>query len=238
MATYTNLSGGDYTFYVKAINEDGQWSEHPTMLKLHIKPPFWKSQVFLFFLYILIAAIIYLWYKLRIISREKKLVREKLLAERKVINLEKEKLTTEVDHKNTELASLTMHMVNKAKILSEQISHLDIISKQTDKATQEKLSKLIAKLQEETIMDKDWEYFELHFDKVYQNFLSNLKQRFPELSTTDIRLAAYIRMSLSSKEIAELMNKTIRGVESSRYRLRQMLNLESGDNLTDFLFKL
>lgn len=238
LATYTNLSGGEYTFMVKTLNSRGFWNDKPTKLIIIVTPPFWKTYLFFVLLIIVLIFAIYLWYRLRILSREKKLIREKLIAERKIIQLEKEKLQVEVDHKNNELATLTMHMVNKAKLLTEQINHLELLAKQTDKGTQEKLNKLLLKLHDDTSMDNDWEYFELHFDKVYQNFISKLKNQFSDLSASDIRLAAYIRMGLSTKEIAELMNKTVRGIESGRYRLRQNLNLDTGDNLTDFLFKL
>ena len=237
-ATYTNLDGGRYKFLVKTLNNEGIWSSEPTSIRLIISPPFYKSPYFIIALIIALALSAYVWYKKRIKARERRLISEKILAEKKVIELEKENLKNEVDHKNTELASLTMYMSNKAQIITEQIGHLENIAIQSDKNTREKLERLIAKLQEDTDLEKDWEYFELHFDKVHQNFIANLKEKFPELSASEIRLVAYIRMGMSTKEIADITNKTIRGVESSRYRLRQNLNLDTGDNLTDFLFKL
>jgi len=115
---------------------------------------------------------------------------------------------------------------------------LEGIANISENEVKSKLNHLIDNFSKEITTEKDWEYFELHFDKVHQNFISNLKVNFPELSATDIRLAAFIRMNLSNKEIAELMNKSVRSIESSRYRLRKSLNLSQGDNLTDFLFRL
>src|SRR5690606_32759549 len=84
----------------------------------------------------------------------------------------------------------------------------------------------------------DWEEFSLHFDDVHRNFLSEMKSRFPALSTTDLKLCAYLRLNLSSKEIAHLMNITLKGVEVGRYRLRKKLHLPREMNLFDYLLHI
>ena len=80
--------------------------------------------------------------------------------------------------------------------------------------------------------------FSVHFDQVHSDFLKRLGEQFPNLSPNDYKLSAYLKMNLSTKEIASLMNISVRGVEASRYRLRKRLNLESSVNLTEFLMKL
>jgi DNA-binding CsgD family transcriptional regulator len=70
---------------------------------------------------------------------------------------------------------------------------------------------------------------------VHSNYLKKLKEYCPSLTASELKLAAYLRLSLSSKEIAQLMNISIRGVETSRYRLRKKLELENDTNLHDFL---
>jgi DNA-binding CsgD family transcriptional regulator len=77
--------------------------------------------------------------------------------------------------------------------------------------------------------------FEKQFDQAHENFFKRLKTNYPELTPSDLRLCAYLRMNLSSKEIAPLINITIRGVEERRYRLRKRLNLPSDQNLPDFI---
>jgi len=72
---------------------------------------------------------------------------------------------------------------------------------------------------------------------VHNNFLTTLKIRFPDLSSTDLKLCAYLRLNLSSKEIAQLMNISLKGVEISRYRIRKKLNLATEINLYDFLIE-
>jgi DNA-binding CsgD family transcriptional regulator len=77
----------------------------------------------------------------------------------------------------------------------------------------------------------------MHFDEVHGDFMSRFKSRFPDLSPQEIKLSAYLRMNLSSKEIANLMNITIRGVEIARYRLRKKIQLERSENLQEFILK-
>jgi DNA-binding CsgD family transcriptional regulator len=86
-------------------------------------------------------------------------------------------------------------------------------------------------------LDEDWEHFAHHFDQVHVDFLKNLRERFPQLSASDLKLCAYLRMNLSTKEIAPLLNISVRGVEGSRYRLRKKLDLPNDANLTDFILR-
>ena len=86
--------------------------------------------------------------------------------------------------------------------------------------------------------DDDWTRFALYFDQVHNNFLSHLKTKYPQLSPTDLKLCAYLRLNLSSKEIAQLLNISLKGVEVSRYRLRKKLNLVTEVNLHDFLIEV
>jgi DNA-binding NarL/FixJ family response regulator len=85
--------------------------------------------------------------------------------------------------------------------------------------------------------DEDWSRFALYFDEVHNNYLTTLKTKFPQLSNTDLKLCAYLRLNLSSKEIAQLLNISLKGVEVSRYRLRKKLGLATEVNLHDFLLE-
>jgi FixJ family two-component response regulator len=83
--------------------------------------------------------------------------------------------------------------------------------------------------------EKQWQVFETHFENVHEEFLKRLKDKFPELSPRELKLCAYLKLNISSKEISSLMNISTRGVEISRYRLRKKLNLDRNSNLTDFI---
>ncbi len=103
---------------------------------------------------------------------------------------------------------------------------------------QSELKKMLKLVESDVALDKDWEQFSGHFDQVHMDFLHKLSEQFPKLSPNDYKLCAYLRMNLSTKEIASLMNISVRGVEASRYRLRKKLNLTTETNLTDFLLRI
>jgi DNA-binding CsgD family transcriptional regulator len=87
-------------------------------------------------------------------------------------------------------------------------------------------------------MDQGWEQFAFHFDRVHSDFLAALKQEYPQLTANEQKLCAYLRMNLSTKEIAGLMNISVRGVEISRYRLRKKLQIPTETNLFQFLLAI
>ena len=108
---------------------------------------------------------------------------------------------------------------------------------ENEKAVNE-IKKMIKVLSEDDKMDKDWEHFAQHFDKVHSDFVVGLKEKHATLTANELKLCAYLRMNLSTKEIAQLMNISVRGVEISRYRLRKKLNLTTETSLFDYLIQL
>ena len=98
-----------------------------------------------------------------------------------------------------------------------------------------KISKIIEDARSD---ERDWNLFEESFNEAHENFFLKLKANYPELVPNDLKLCAYLRMNMSSKEIASLLNITTRGVEIRRYRLRKKLGLKPNQNLTEFLMSL
>ncbi len=213
-------------------------------------PP-WYQTFWAYLIYVLLfLGIVYLVYrsvKKILISQQKRheeeqrqlqylhqLELEKTEAE--IIKLKNEKLQAEIEHKNTELASVAMHLVQKGELLANVKEEMGRLKKgiNGDKPTDD-LKKILRILDEENRMDKDWDHFASHFDRVHSDFLRTLKTKFPNLSAHELKLCAYLVMNLSSKEIAQLMNISVRGVEISRYRLRKKFHLATETNLFDFL---
>ena len=83
--------------------------------------------------------------------------------------------------------------------------------------------------------DENWEKFEETFNLVYDNYMRKLTEHFPDLKLNDRKLCAYLRMGLSSKEMASLLNTSTRSIETARYRLRKKLQMDSGENLKEFI---
>ena len=132
-----------------------------------------------------------------------------------------------------------MHLVQKGELLTRIKAELNQMMKavDNDKAVNE-LKKMIKVLSEDDRIDKDWEHFTQHFDKVHSDFVVRLKEKHAAISGNELKLCAYLRMNLSTKEIAQLMNISIRGVEISRYRLRKKLGITSAVNLFEYLLKM
>jgi DNA-binding CsgD family transcriptional regulator len=95
--------------------------------------------------------------------------------------------------------------------------------------------KLIKLIDRNISSENDWNIFETHFDQAHENFFRRLKEAYPDLTPSDLKLCAYLRLNLTSKEIAPLLNISLRGVEVRRYRLRKRLRMKTEENLINFL---
>jgi DNA-binding CsgD family transcriptional regulator len=155
--------------------------------------------------------------------------------EKEIIRLQNERLQSEIVVKNNELASTTFNLVQKGEMLMKVKEEFVRMKKSSeiDKDTDD-YRKILRMLGDDK-MKKNWEQFAVHFDKVHSNFLVSLKNTYPYLTASDLKLCAYLRLNLTSKEIAQIMNITIKGVELGRHRLRKKLGIQPEVNLVNFL---
>jgi DNA-binding CsgD family transcriptional regulator len=159
--------------------------------------------------------------------------------ENEIVKLQNEKLETEVNFKNKELATATMHLMQRGKLISKiKEELLPIVKTENIEESPEEFKKILSLINDAERADSDWEHFAIHFDHVHSNFLTKLKDKIPALSANDLKLCAYLKMNLSSKEIAQLMSVTVRAVEVSRYRLRKKLDVTTDTNLFDYLIEI
>jgi DNA-binding CsgD family transcriptional regulator len=155
--------------------------------------------------------------------------------EKEIMQLKNESLKSEIETKNTELASTALNLIQKDETLmkvKEEFMRLKKV-KETDKESEE--YKKIVRMLGDNNMKKNWDQFAIHFNKVHDDFLLFMKKQYPKLTASDLKLCAYLRLNLSSKDIAQIMNITIKSVELSRYRLRKKLQVPTGVSLFDFL---
>jgi DNA-binding CsgD family transcriptional regulator len=132
-----------------------------------------------------------------------------------------------------------MHLVQKGELLAKIKTELNHIMKAIgNEKTASELKKMIKVLGEDEKMDKDWEHFAQHFDKVHSDFMVVLKEKHNNITPNELKLCTYLRMNLSTKEIAQLMNISVRGIEISRYRLRKKLGIATEISLFDYLINL
>ncbi|MFT5166234.1 MAG: DNA-binding CsgD family transcriptional regulator, partial [Saprospiraceae bacterium] len=159
-------------------------------------------------------------------------------SEGEIITLRNEKLQTDVDHKNSQLASATMHLVQKSEILVKVKNELNNLLANASIENKKKIQQIGRTIEADIRLDDNWDQFESHFDQVHENFFKRLRKEYPDLTPKDQKLCAYLRMNLTTKEVAPLMNISIRGVEISRYRLRKKLNMDPDTNLVSFILNI
>jgi DNA-binding CsgD family transcriptional regulator len=252
---YTNLPAGNYTFRIKAKNAYGKES-NVVEYAFRIAAPWYESQMakvgyLIGFVLLLMGIYFFVNTKEKRKTEAFKTAQEEKLEkkeaefqervesrENEIIKLRNEKLRSEIAHKNSELASATMHLVQKGEILMKIKSDLQEVAKKAPTDLAQPLKRIERAIESDVRLDKNWERFESHFDQVHQNFFKRLRKNYPELTPKDQKLCAYLRMNLTTKEIAPLLNISVRGVEISRYRLRKKLNLEPDQNLVSFILEL
>jgi len=246
---YTNLPAGTYRFEVKVRNNLGKESESASY-SFKILPPWYKTNLAKVIYLLLFGAGLYFLVKLQ--EKKFKLQKLKYQEEQKkmqyihdlelsksaseLVALSNEKLEADIHHKNSELASSAMHLVKKGEFVSRLKTELSHVMKGlNDTRAEADIKKIVKSISEYDNSDREWENFAIHFDKVQSDFISALKEKHPGVSNNEIKLSAYLRMNLTTKEIAQLMNISVRGVEVSRYRLRKKLELPTEVSLFDYL---
>ncbi|WP_081852503.1 triple tyrosine motif-containing protein [Prevotella sp. 10(H)] len=253
MKEYTNLHEGIYTFEVKAIKGKNEISQI-TGIEFRILPPWYRSAFAYIFYLLIIVALFFLLYK-KTISKQKKIIREKgeeliyqskrhaeenKIKDQEIYELQNENLKTELHYKTQELNGYILNIIRKNEMLEDVKKNAVSISKAIDEekditTIRQKVVRLISQINSNIEKDSDFEVFQSNFDIIHQDFFKLLDEKFPGLTRNDKILCAYLNMNLSTKEIAPLLNISIRGVEVNRYRLRKKMNLDRDVNLSDFL---
>lgn len=250
---FTNLPFGTYRFHVRALSPDGIQSE-TTTIEFTVQAPWylsWTAIICYILLLIILVIITRRLYERRLLAHQEKiqrqlsleqeeqLAREAAANEKKLISLKNLQLQQELDNKNRELANAAMNIVYKNEMLNNlhhELTHLhDSSGKPLSSEQLRKIGKLIDQAHSD---DRDWDLFEKSFNGAHENFFKKLKLDYPALVPNDLKLCAYLRLNMSSKEIASLLNISTRGVEIRRYRLRKKLALPTEKNLTEFLLEL
>ena len=252
---YTNLPEGDYTFHVKAMDVFGNESA-PISYAFSIYPPIYRS-TFAYLIYglgtLMLLFILYRFLEknhkrqtIALASAKNKEIQQKESAlkavtersEEEIVKLKNEKLMAEISLKSQELTSSAMHLIQKNQLLSQIKNNLIGLSKESsNKEVTKQLNKIVRTIQKDHHAENEWKQFEENFDQVHGGFITRLKEAYPALSPQELKFSAYIRMNLNTKEIANLLNISVRGVEIGRYRIRKKLKLERKDNLSDFLLR-
>ena len=154
------------------------------------------------------------------------------------INLELENVSLEkdVDLKNKELVLQSMNLAERKEVMTEMSNKLQVI---IQTSTEENISPLRTLLHDfnSKSSERFWDEFNAHFRDVHPQFYTSLTKDHPGLTPTEIKLCAFIRLNLTTKEIEQLTRKSENTIKIARHRLRHKLGLGRADNLTGYLNK-
>ncbi len=237
--SFANLAYGNYEFQIRSKSGG---VENPTIssLTFEISKPWYISNLMLIFYVscLLVLSFVinnsYMLYykkqKARLIAiNQRKIELATLRNKEEIMRLKNQSLQENIESKNRELAIATMAAIKKNQFLNRIIDDLE----QTPK--DRSVAQVIRTIKRNLKNDDDWKFFEEAFNNADKDFLKNIKAANPKLTHNDLKLCAYLRLNLSSKEIAPLLNISVRSVEIKRYRLRKKLNLEHNHSLTDYI---
>lgn len=236
--SFLQLPTGKYKLRIRKYVVKGPFPEISLLIEVR---PAWYNTIWAYILYIILFCIIghfTLRYYLNTLRRKEqdRLEAEQLAEKQRVQQLRNEMLETELQNKNNELTLQTSALVKRNQAIQ---SFLDELEKQKETLGDRYPNKLYNKLRslmEGALNDQaDWLQFETYFNSAHQNFMDRLRQQYNDITTGDLRICCLLRMNLSTKEIASLLNISIRAVELRRYRLRKRLALDGETNLVDFL---
>ena len=230
--SYDNLSFGEYTFKVRAKIGDKISTNIVNYSFVILKPWYLSMVAIIIYLLILLITII-ITHKAYKAYYNKQLVLKEEANEKLLIRIKNKELKQDIESKNRELTISTMSNIKKNEVLNS-IKRVLKGKSQTTKVINNAL-----KLIDDNINNKkDWDHFEEVFNNTDKHFIDKIKSLHPDLTSNDLRFCTYLRLNLSSKEIAPLLNISVRSVEVKRYRLRKKIGLDHTESLTDYILNI
>lgn len=239
---FENLPHGDYTFKVRAKIGD-EISENTASYSFNIAKPWYISTLALTLYVVAILLTCYLihnaykrYYRKQqenlIESNKRELKLAQVQSEKEIIRIKNEGLRSDIKSKSKELAASTMSIIRKNELLTT-------IKSELNKMQDQSLVKPVINIIDKSLKkNDDWEFFKEAFNNADKDFLKKVKGLHPELTPNDLKLCAYLKLNLSSKEIAPLLNISSRSVEVKRYRLRKKMSLPHENSLAEYILNL
>jgi ligand-binding sensor domain-containing protein/DNA-binding CsgD family transcriptional regulator len=243
---FKNLSPGDYKFIVRSKIASSNLENSASYTFTILKP--WYLTNLALIIYALIFGIVAIFinkqYKNYYQKQNEKLIEENNLLleikelenEQQLMKLRNEKLSQDVDNKNKELAVSNMTLIKKDELLS--LIKEDLKKTEVEENKVNSIKSVISNITKSINKEDSWNTFKDAFENADKDFFKKIKDAHPTLTPNDLRLCAYLRLNLSSKEIAPLLNISVRSVEIKRYRLRKKMDLFHDQGLVDYILSV
>ena len=253
---FPGLSAGKYVLELRSGGENENISKTISRA-FYVKSPWYLTKV-AFAFYLLFFLVINVLYRRYFKKKSQKQIKDlkqaeenkrkyqeevfkmdRLETEKEMLILREENLNLEIKKKNSALASSTLNNIKKNELLTDLIKDIkNIDAELMNSSLHYPVKKVIKKINNHLVDKEDWLTFQLHFRNSHAQFFENLREKHPDLSSNEIKLCAYLKLNISSKEIASLMNIAITSVEQSRYRLRKKINLDKDINLVNYIHRI
>lgn len=241
---YENLPFGNYVFQVRA-KVNNVILERTENYSFKVLRPWYLSNMAIAIYVLSLALFSFIIHKtytgyyrrqrLKLMQKNQKDIElRELESEQQFMQLKNQKLKQDVDGKNRELAISTMSLIRKNEFLGKVKEDLNRIENSNDKT----IRKVISDIDNSINDNENWRFFQEAFNNADKDFFKKVKTLHPKLTPNDLKLCAYLRLNLTSKEIAPLLNISPRSVEVKRYRLRKKMNLEHEEGLTDYILEI
>ena len=235
---FNNLPSGKYAFKVRA-KVGNTLSSNVASFNFTILRP-WYSSICIKIVYaLLVIAILFFidgLYKRRYEKKEEEINRENLVkqlkSEQEILALKRDNLNNEIEAINHDLALSSMAVIKRDELLNS------IKLKLQQRSDMSGINSVLKIIEENTDKNGGWKSFQDAFNNVDRDFLKKLKELHPALTPNDLKLCVYLRLNLSSKEIAPMLNISPQSVEIKRFRLRKKMELNHDENLTDYILNI
>ncbi|MDU1890671.1 MAG: triple tyrosine motif-containing protein [Dysgonomonas sp.] len=236
--SYARLPKGKYIFHVRTVDELGTYSEI-TSYEFQIMAP-WYQTPWAYILYIVVILVLFYVIWMLVLRRYRNLhlqkIRQRETRRLRTLNGE---LQNKVEQKNAELLTQTSFIIHKNELIMKIKDILDDFYAHHKSNTINPLyQKINSLLNNNMNSEDDWKMFLIKFEEKHTGFFKKMKSLYPQLTNNDLRLCACLKLNLETKEIAALMNLSVRAVENSRYRLRKKLNIQPSQNLNEFFLTI
>ncbi len=236
--SYDRLPPGSYRLLLRTSDRLGHESE-TVVYAFTILPPWYRTH-WACLLYLAGSCLLFYVIWIVVLRRYRNLHLQKIRA-RETLLLRRTNaiLLDEIEKKDAELLTQTSFIIQKNELILKLKEMVDeFCARNHQRALLPLYQKMNTLLANHLDTEGDWKMFLIKFEQKHKSFFKTLKSQHPQLTNNDLRLCACLKLNMETKDIASLMNLSVRAVENNRYRLRKKLNLSSSDNLNEYFLTI
>ena len=237
--SYERLPKGKYRFRIRPLNAD--LDKHPELESVFafevLAPWYLSAPAITVWLLLLMLTGYVIYHRMRRRHREE-LRKQAQKNEEQRVREKNSMLEEMVKHKNNELFQITATMLRKNEMITDIRAEIENFNvKHPDSPIGRKLNRIVRSMTDESVAKEDWSLFIMHFEQTHENFFKNVKEAYPSFTPAELKLCACLKLNLATKDIASLLNISVRGVEAGRYRLRKKIEIDPNESLNEFFIR-